>query len=468
MSVSSLVKKYFNPNDYEPNQDMFLQHGDKYTVVAAQHSQTNETYAFKLYGCDDFTLQDQKYFIREACAYAAIDHPAGVSFYGFSLPSSENTVPVFLLEFCKNGSLREAIDNRPTWFNSTAKMITIAGLVSIIAHFHSNGFVHRSLKPEYILYDSDYHPKLCNYGSARCSLDESNSSPTIPSATRYQAPDSRENSADPSYDVFSVGSIIFEIVTGQYAFEGFSNRQLAEGERPFIPASVPTGLVQIIQRCWSNNPKDRPTMHEVLELLGNDNCLLDNVQLPIYQTYYKTVLNHTDPSMSKTTRRLRLKCKDGDPVDWYNYAMSLLKDNPTNSRSRSIAQEYLLKASHDFYLASYQLGLLALEDPSTRSQAITYFNKGVSKKHPESLRQYAICLRDGIGISPQPEEALNIFKTSAQLGNLEAYVDYATLLISHSDNSTDKRKGKGILAALYQSTKDERFSRILEQYEDDE
>ena len=171
--------------------------------------------------------------------------------------------------------------------------------------------------------------------------------------------------------------------------------------------------------------------------------------------------------MSETTRQLRLKCDNGDPVDWYRFAMQLLKDDPINPRAQILAKEYLEKASVDFYMASYQLGLMCLKDRQDK-KAFEYFRKGAERSHPESIHQYALCFKNGIGTDVDLNRAEELLFQAGQLGNIDAYVDYAKLVIERKVTPEKKREGKDILAALSAATDREDIANLLLSLEDDD
>ena len=467
MSVSILTQKIFNPEEYDVVDDGIIGQGEKGLIALAKNKQTGEECAMKLMKSEEFDLIDQKYFIREVCALAAINHPAAIEFKGFSLPSSENEVPVILLEYAPNGDLQQAMDDQPDWYDITEKMIIIAGVTGVVAHFHANGLVHRDLKPGNVLFDKNYYPKLGDYGLAREIATTSATPGTMTGNAKYRAPEVAVGSPpSPSMDVFVLGVLMFQILTGRYPFDGITSANVNRGQRPPIPSSFPEPLSNIIEECWASDPDARPTAHKVLQVLGRQDAMPSKVNWDKYRKYYDTIYTQTDPYMSESTRELRMKCELGDQVDWYKFAMQLLQDDPRNPRAQALAREYLEKSSKDFYMASYQLGLMSLQE-GQNDKAFAYFKKGYERDHPESIHQYALCLKNGIGTKVNLEKAEELLLKAGQLGNIDAYVDYAKFIIETKTTPEEKKQGKTILAALYSVTKKNEISDLLLKYEDE-
>ena len=466
MAVSILTKKIVDLEDYDVDDQKIIDEGTGSLIGYAKNRRTNDLCAIKDFTSQTFTIEQQKYFIREVCAFAAINHPAAIELKGFSLPSTDNDgFATIFLEYAPNGNLKTAIEEEPEWFDITSQMIIIAGVVGVVSHFHANGLVHRDLKPSNVVIDAEYHPKLCDFGLARQASSDPKIQGTLSAANNYMAPEAKAGAPPaPSMDVFVLGVLIFEIITKRYPFEGISFRQIVTGQRPPIPSSIPEPLANIIQECWDNDPSKRPTAHQILQVLSRKDAVPSKVDWDKYKDYYDMIFEHTDPFMSETTRQLRIKCNLGDSVDWYRFAMQLLKDDPMNPRAQKLAKEYLQNASKDFYMASYQLGLMSIADREYE-KAFEYFKKGAEKEHPESIHQYALCFKNGRGTDTDLDTAEELLFKAGQLGNIDAYVDYAKLIIERNSSSEKNREGKEILAALYQYTERDDINDLLNSLE---
>jgi serine/threonine-protein kinase len=179
-------------------------------------------------------------FLREAQALARLSHPHVVSIYGLG-PSAET--PHFVMEYVEGHPLTEAARNL-----TVAQKVELMRKVALAVDFlHRNGIVHRDLKPANILVGSDLEPKVLDFGLAARS--EAGIEPlTLPGdvigTPDYFSPEQArgEVGLNPRSDVFSLGTILYELLTGELPFRG---ETLAEQQRS-ICEDVPT-----LPRRWN-------------------------------------------------------------------------------------------------------------------------------------------------------------------------------------------------------------------------
>ena len=183
-----------------------------------------------------------------------------------------------------NGSLADIIDLerkglcKDQW-NETRKLINIYGIASALSFLHSHEIIHRDLKPDNILMDEYLLPKIADFGLSKMkhknveslSLE---SSPKLIGTPLYIAPEIWDHyEYSKAVDVYAFGLIVFEIVTTEVPFKDTSYialmGKIADGERPEIKGTTES-YKALIEKCWSQNPGDRPTFDQIIETLKND------------------------------------------------------------------------------------------------------------------------------------------------------------------------------------------------------
>src|SRR5438034_6108568 len=204
-------------------------------------------------------------FRREAEAAASLDHPNVLPIYEVS--ESEDGLPFFSMKFATSGSLQHAassLRNKPR--NSVELMAKVARAVE---YAHGRGILHRDLKPGNILLDERGEPLVSDFGLAKwldANKDITKSLTTF-GTPGYIAPEQAEGKAadlTPAADVYSLGAILFELLTGRPPFLGSNAlavvRQAAETAAPKLRSlthSHDRDLETICARCLERDPKAR-------------------------------------------------------------------------------------------------------------------------------------------------------------------------------------------------------------------
>lgn len=211
-------------------------------------------------------------FAQEARAAAALNHPNILAIFDIG---DDRGSPYVVSELLEGETLRERLRSGPL---NTRRAIEYGLQVTRgLAAAHDKGITHRDLKPENLFITSDGHVKILDFGLAKFTRPESGESdeaPTVQVATEpglvmgtagYMSPEQvRGKSADARSDIFALGAILYEMLSGKRAFHGDSSAdtmsailkedppQLSETGR-----NVPPGLERIVNHCLEKNPAQR-------------------------------------------------------------------------------------------------------------------------------------------------------------------------------------------------------------------
>ena len=133
-----------------------------------------------------------------------------------------------IMEYCKYGDLRKFLKKRPLKENKAKRIIN--ELISGLKYLYQQSIVHRDLKPQNILIDNNFTIKISDFGLAKIHNEDENSlMNTICGSPMYMAPEiMKYNKYDSKADLWSVGIIFYELLTGRTPFQVNSHEELME------------------------------------------------------------------------------------------------------------------------------------------------------------------------------------------------------------------------------------------------
>lgn len=221
------------------------------------------------------TSPARKRFLREARAAAAVRHENVIQIYSVS----EEPLPYLVMEYIPGESLQQRLA-RTGPLDAEESADIGRQIASGLAAAHSQGLVHRDIKPANIMLDSalGQRVKITDFGLARAVDDASlTQSGAVAGTPLYMSPEqARGEALDHRTDLFSLGSVLYETVSGRPPFRAPNTvavlkRVCEDTPRPIpelIP-DVPAALCQLISRLHAKQPSDRiQTAQQVVALLS--------------------------------------------------------------------------------------------------------------------------------------------------------------------------------------------------------
>ncbi len=220
----------------------------------------------------DFANEDEfiKRFQREAQSATSLAHPNIVSIYDVG---EESDLYYIVMEYVDGMTLKQYIQQHSPISVETALDI-LTQLTAAISHAHQNNIVHRDIKPQNILIDSLGNVKITDFGIAMAlsatSITQTNS---VLGSVHYLSPEqARGGMANKKSDIYSLGIVMFELLTGRLPFSGETAVSIAlkhlQSETPSVRrwnSEVPQSVENIVLKSTAKDPFRRYDTVEEME-----------------------------------------------------------------------------------------------------------------------------------------------------------------------------------------------------------
>jgi serine/threonine-protein kinase len=213
-------------------------------------------------------------FIREAKAAAALSHPNIVAIQDQGWNEGGAPAVFIVMEYIDGFTLREMLHEGGP-LSSEDLLRYMIPIVSALAQAHQHGIIHRDIKPENILISKDGRVKLADFGLARgaqLGATMTVESSVVLGSVSYLSPEQVQRGiSDARSDIYSVGVVLFELLTGRKPYDGESPIQIAYqhvNERIPAPSTlkpdIAPSLDAIVLKATSPNPDQRQKDASVL------------------------------------------------------------------------------------------------------------------------------------------------------------------------------------------------------------
>jgi serine/threonine-protein kinase len=240
--------------------------GGMASVYLAEDQELGRRVALKL--LDERHAQDEQFverFRREAENAAGLSHPNVVSIYD---RRETNGTYYIAMEYLEGKTLKELLVAR----GPTPIRVAIDFTQQILAALdfaHRNGIVHRDIKPHNVVVAPDGRLKVTDFGIARSGSSQMTEAGSIIGTAQYLSPEQAQGKpVDPSSDLYSVGVVLYEMLTGTVPFTGDTALEIAmkhlntapeppSKKRPHEMQEVPHELDLVVLRALAKDPEDR-------------------------------------------------------------------------------------------------------------------------------------------------------------------------------------------------------------------
>ena len=288
-------------NDYEYIRP--LGKGSYSEVTLYRNKKTDELVAIKVFDLGRVDAVYEMDFMKEISILGTLKFPSIIKFFGFCPPGIGKKLS-YAFEYMEHGSLDDLLVDiqmgvpHPD-FGPTERMMSIYGVAFALQYMHNDAIkdgmvMHRDIKAGNVLLDKDMKPRLADFGFAKVVTEGMPNTPERGSWP-WMAPEVMLGKPySTAADVYSFGMFMYELVTDYTPFIGCLNSKevihavTVKKERPFLPEPEKP-IYRVIRMCWDENPKKRPTMIDVCQMIVTETMALPGSDLHRLMEYVGTL-----------------------------------------------------------------------------------------------------------------------------------------------------------------------------------
>ncbi|MBI4855043.1 MAG: protein kinase [Acidobacteria bacterium] len=255
-------------------------------VYKAQDEQLDRTVVLKLLSSDLLTNDTaRKRFSREARLASVLDHPNICMIYEIKEADSQFFI---VMQYIEGQTLKQTINGQPLGNNT---LISVAlQIADALSSAHDHGIVHRDIKPQNIMITPRGQAKVLDFGLAKNIYEKNSLTRQLdmmgiietPGTPAYMSPEqSRRDRIDRRSDIFSFGTVLYEMATGLKAFNGKNPMEIVKAVCNETPRPVPeinsgilSGFQEVLERAMAKDAEKRyqsmPEMIADLKYIGSE------------------------------------------------------------------------------------------------------------------------------------------------------------------------------------------------------
>ena len=393
-------------NSYPERIDRFiiqevLGRGAQGIVYLAQDPSLDRQVAIKAVSLGNGFLQQQTMdnLLQEARTISQLQHSNIVSIYDVG---SFNDKPYLVLEYVQGGTLQEQL--KQTIPRQQAIHI-MREVLSGVAAAHGAGIIHCDLKPANIIITSDGHAKVTDFGLALLAESQQHDGEHLAGTPQYMAPEYIETRQHQTVsDVFSLGLIFYQLLTGQLAVDGDDVYQLlnAIANQPIRPPSKINGDIEeyldtLIMKALEKDPRNRyqhaGEMKSALEhSLDLNNALMQSDSTDATVQFLLRRMNHKKdfPAFSQTISVLN-RASSSETESLSTVSNAILKDiSLTNKILRIVNSAYYHRGGGKISTISRAVVMLGINPVKNLAISLMLFEHLQNKMQASQLMEDAV------------------------------------------------------------------------------
>jgi serine/threonine-protein kinase len=237
-------------------------------VVRAHDPMIGRLVAIKLLAKELATGEARQRFLQEARVVGQLSHPSIITLHDMGIEEATQT-PYLVMEFLDGQPLDRILDRGSVPYPRACAIV--AEVACALGAAHRKGVIHGDVKPANVLITDDGRVKLMDFGMARLASRDSAATP-LSGTPAYWCPEQiLGKPQDARSDLFSLGVVLYELVTGKRPFDAESLQAICGrvlSSTPLPPShanpSVPTGFDEVVARCLAKDPVARYGVGETL------------------------------------------------------------------------------------------------------------------------------------------------------------------------------------------------------------